>query len=117
MFPRTHDLILEKMCNKMVRQAYKTVRLAVQILNRIHHLSTDFDATEPRLNNTRSIPELKLKVKMDYSLSAQIDTIACCMIAFLFYFELDSLPERYDGKYIVIGHILCSITVDPDDQV
>ena len=110
MFPRTRDLILEKMRDKTVRRAYKTVRLAVQILDRIHRLSTDFDATEPRLDDTRSIPELKSKVEMDYSLSARIDTIARCMIASLFYFELDSLPERHDGKYIVTGHILCSIT-------
>ena len=70
MFPRTRDLILEKMRDKMVRQAYKTVRLAVQILDRIYRLSTDFDATELRLDDMRSIPELKSKVEMDYSLLA-----------------------------------------------
>jgi hypothetical protein len=110
MFPRTRNLILEKIRNKTVRRAYKTVRLAVQILNRIHHLSTDFDTTKPRLNDIRSIPKLKSKVEMDYSLSAQIDTIARYIIASLFYFELNSLLKRYNRKYIVTGHILCSIT-------
>ena len=90
----------------MVRWAYKTVKLAVQILNRIHCLSTDFNATELRLDNIRSIPKLKLKVEIDYSLSAQIDTIAYYIIAFLFYFKLDSLPERYNRKYVVTRHIL-----------
>jgi hypothetical protein len=47
---------------------------------------------------------------MDYSLSARIGTIARYMIVSLFYFKLDSLLERYNGKYIVTGHILCLIT-------
>jgi hypothetical protein len=110
MFPRTRNLILEKMRNKTVERAYKTVRLAVQILNRIHRLSTDFNATKPRLNDIRSIPKLKLKVKIDYSLSARIDTIARYIIISLFYFKLDSLLERYNRKYIVTGYILCLIT-------
>jgi hypothetical protein len=29
MFSRARDLVLEKMCDKTVRQAYKTVRLAI----------------------------------------------------------------------------------------
>ncbi|XTI85088.1 hypothetical protein V2W45_1466041 [Cenococcum geophilum] len=98
------------MRDKMVRWAYKTVRLAVQILNRIYRLSTDFDATKPRLDDIRSILKLKLKVEIDYSLSARIDTIARYIIISLFYFELDSLLERYNGKYIVTEHILYLIT-------
>jgi len=98
------------MRDKIVRRAYKTVKLAVQILNRIYCLSTDFDATKPRLDNIRSIPKLKSKVEMDYSLSAWIDTIARYIIASLFYFELDSLLERYNRKYIVTRHILYLIT-------
>ena len=70
MFPRTCNLILEKIRDKTARRAYKTVRLAVQILNRIYRLSTDFNATKLRLNNIRSIPKLKLKVKINYSLLA-----------------------------------------------
>jgi len=110
MFPRICNLILEKIRNKIIRRAYKTIRLAVQILNRIYRLSINFNTIKPRLNNTRSIPKLKLKVKIDYSLSARIDTIAHYIIASLFYFELDSLPERYNGKYIVTRYILCLIT-------
>jgi len=98
------------MRNKTARRAYKTVRLAVQILNRIHYLSTDFNTTKPRLNDTRSIPKLKSKVEIDYSLSARIGTIARYIITSLFYFKLDSLLKRYNRKYIVTGHILCLIT-------
>jgi len=110
MFLRTHNLILEKIRDKTVRWAYKTIRLAVQILNRIYRLSTNFNATELRLDDIRSIPKLKLKVEMDYSLSARIDTIARYIIIFLFYFELDSLLERYNRKYIVTRYILYLIT-------
>ena len=109
MLARTRDLILEKMRDKTVRRAYKTVKVAAQILHKIHRLSVDFDATEPRLDDTRSIPGLKQKVETDHSLSPKIDTVARCVIASLFYFELDSLPKRSDGKYVVTGHILCSI--------
>ena len=98
------------MRNKTVRRAYKTVRLAVQILNRIYRLSTNFNTTKPGLNNTRSILKLKLKVKIDYSLLARIDTIARYIIISLFYFKLDSLLERYNRKYIVTGYILCLVT-------
>ena len=106
MFPRIYNLILEKMRNKTVRRAYKTIRLVVQILSRIYRLSTDFNTTKPRLDNIKSIPKLKLKVEIDYSLSARIDTIARYMIVSLFYFELDSLLERYNRKYIVTEYIL-----------
>ena len=62
MFSRARDLILEKMRDKTVRRAYKTIGLAIQILHRIHQLSINFNATKLRLNNTRSIPKLKLRV-------------------------------------------------------
>ena len=109
MFPRIRNLILEKIRDKTARRAYKTIRLAVQILNRIYRLSTDFNTTKPRLNNIRSIPKLKSKVKIDYSLLARIVTIARYIIISLFYFKLDSLLERYNRKYIVTGYILCLI--------
>jgi hypothetical protein len=110
MFPRICDLILEKIRDKTVRRAYKTARLAVQVLDRIYRLSTNFNATKPRLDDIRSILKLKLKVEIDYSLSARIDTIARCIIISLFYFKLDSLLKRYNRKYIITGHILCLIT-------
>lgn len=109
MFARFRDLILEKMRDKTVRRAYKTIGLAAQILPKIYRLSVDFETTEPRLDDAKSIPELISKVETDQLLSASIDEVAHCLIASLFYFELDSAPERYDGKYVITGHIQCSI--------
>ena len=31
------------------------------------------------------------------------------MITSLFYFELESIPERIDGKFVGVGHIQCSL--------
>src|SRR6266568_2515938 len=107
MFLRICDLILEKIYNKTVRWAYKTVKVAVQIFNRIYCLNTDFNAIKPRLDNTRNIPKLKSKVKINYSLLAQIDIIIHYIIISLFYFKLDSLPKRHNRKYIITRYILC----------
>ena len=109
MFARIRDLIMEKMRDKTVRRAYKSIGLAAQILPKIYRLSVDFETTEPRLDDARSIPELISKVETDQRLSASIDEVAHCLTASLFYFELDSTPDRYDGKYVITGHILCSI--------
>ncbi|KAF2182627.1 hypothetical protein K469DRAFT_711798 [Zopfia rhizophila CBS 207.26] len=109
MFTRSRDLILEKMRDKPVRRAYKTTRRLFQILHRVHRLSIDFEGAEPRLDDTRSMPVLKEKVQRDHSLSKKIDDITRCVVASLFYFELDSIPERFDGKHVGTGHILCSL--------
>jgi hypothetical protein len=61
------------------------------------------------LDNVHSIPELRCKAEEDNSLSQKIDRVACCFVASLFYFELDSLPRRVGEKYLGTGHILCSI--------
>jgi hypothetical protein len=109
MLRRFSDLLLEKTRDKTVRRAYKTAGLAGKTLHRIHRLSVDFHGAEPRLDDTSSIPELISKVQTDPSLSPKIDAVARCMVASLFYFELDSLPQQCDGKYVLTGHILCSV--------
>lgn len=97
------------MRDKSIRRAYKTVWLVAQILHKIHRLSVDFETSDPRLDDVNSIPKLVSKVEADQGLSAGINEVAYCMIASLFYFELDSLPERQEGKYTIVGRILCSI--------
>ena len=109
MILRTRDLIMERMRDKAVRRAYKIVKTASKVLHRIHRLNVDFDAEEPRLDDTESIPKLKQAVETDPALAPKIDVIARCMVSSLFYFELDTLPERANGKWLVTGHILCTI--------
>jgi hypothetical protein len=101
-FPRLCRLFWEKMRDKKVRQAYHSHP-------RYHRLNVKFDGEEPQLDDVMSIPALKSKVTGDDSISDGVDHIARCIIASLFYFELDSKPESSDGKYIGSGRILCSL--------
>lgn len=98
MFARFRDLVMEKMRDKTVKRAYKSIGLAAQILPKIYRLSVDFETNEPRLDDAKSIPKLISKAETDSRLSVSIDEVAHCLIASLFYFELDSAPERYDGN-------------------
>ncbi|KAI9767708.1 MAG: hypothetical protein M1839_004369 [Geoglossum umbratile] len=101
-FPRLCRMYWEKIRDRKVRQIFQTHP-------RYHRLDIEFDGPEPRLDDTDSMPELKSKAGTDRSLSKVIDNIARCVIASLFYFELDSVPERSNGEYIGTGCILCSL--------
>ncbi|KAI9767636.1 MAG: hypothetical protein M1840_005507 [Geoglossum simile] len=101
-FPRLCRMYWEKIRDRKVRQIFQTHP-------RYHRLDIEFDGPEPRLDDTNSMPDLKSKAQADRSLSKVIDNIARCVIASLFYFELDSIPERSNGEYIGSGCILCSL--------
>jgi len=101
-FPRLCRLFWEKMRDKKVRQAF-------QAYPRYHRLNIQFDDDEPRLDDIQSIPGVISKAQEDNSLSETIENIARCVVASLFYFELDSVPRLFGGKYIGTGYILCSI--------
>jgi hypothetical protein len=53
--------------------------------------------------------EMGRKARGVPSLSGPIACVRRCMIASLFYFELDALPERSRGRYAGSGTILCTI--------
>jgi hypothetical protein len=55
--------------------------------------------------STGSIPEATLKRQADTSLSLQIDTVARCVVASLFYFELNLLLQWHNSRYVLNGHI------------
>jgi hypothetical protein len=111
MLRRLVDLLAEKSRDKNVRQACKAAGLAGRFLHRVHRLSVHFDGTEPRLDDTSSIPDLIAMTQSDPSLSAKIDVAARCMVASLFYFELDpdSPPQKRGGTYVLAGWVLCSV--------
>jgi hypothetical protein len=92
----------EKMRDGQVKQVFRTNP-------RYHRLDTEFDGPLPRLDNIQSIHGLQLKAQEDHSVSKVIDNITRYAIASLFYFELDSKPERYNGEYIGVGSIFCTI--------
>ena len=101
-FLRLCRMFLEKMRDRKIRQNF-------QMHPRYHRLDIEFDQAEPRLDDTKSMSKLKLKVETDNSMSKTIDGVARCMVASLFYFELDSKPDNVEGKSVGTGHIQCSI--------
>ncbi|KAF8856244.1 FabD/lysophospholipase-like protein [Acephala macrosclerotiorum] len=101
-FPRLWRMFWEKMRDRQVKQVFRTYP-------RYHRLDTEFDGPLPRLDNIQSIHELQLKAQEDPSVSKVIDNIARYAIASLFYFELDSKPEKSNGDYTGIGSIFCTI--------
>jgi hypothetical protein len=111
MFCRIRDLLLEKMRDRGVQRACKSVALAGKVLDRVHRLSVGFDGPEPRLDDTNMIRELTIKSQIDPALTSTINIIARRMVASLFYFELDGLrpPQWRNGGYLLRGYIFCSI--------
>lgn len=100
--PRLCRLLWEKMRDKNVRRFF--------LVNpRYHRLDVEFEQEIPRLDDTESMSELKSKVQDDQTISDAIDRISLCLVASLFYFELESIPERINGKSVGRGHIQCSI--------
>ena len=100
--PRLCRLVWENMRDKNVRQAF-------QFNPRYHRLDIEFVQAEPRLDDVMSIPEMKSKVQVENSLSKTTENIARNMVASLFYFELESITEDIDGKWVGIGHNQCSL--------
>lgn len=85
----------------------KNIRRVFEFNPRYHRLDVELE-TEPRLDDAASMSKLKSKVQADGSLSTAINSIARCMVASMFYFELESTPERIDGRSVGVGHIQCS---------
>lgn len=114
MLHRLVEFVLEKWEDRIIRDAIK----ARQDSGWYHRLNTQFASFGPRLDNVECIPALKKLVQEDSSISGDIDSIAQCMVASLFYFELDSIPERDNGRYVGSGCIFCTIRhIDPAFQV
>lgn len=102
-FPRLCRLFSEKIKDKKLRQLFQTSP-------RYHRLDVQFDGDLPRLDDFRSIPELQVRGERDQSISGKIERIARCLVASLFYFELDAVPQRSAGKQVVNGRILCTLS-------
>ncbi|KPA37715.1 patatin phospholipase [Fusarium langsethiae] len=62
----------------------------------------------PSLDDTASMPMLTSMVYHDAMLLKSVPDIAYHLFATLFYFELDTLPQRAGSKFRISGHILCT---------
>ena len=101
----------EKLQDKQIREAIQT-RCVPQWY---HRLDTALDGFGPRLDDTASMPMLKEQAENDDSIAPQIERAACCLVASMFYFELDSVPDRHEGRFVGTGRILCSLPVTDKD--
>lgn len=100
--PRLCRLFWERMKDGKVKETY-------QGNPRYHRLNIQFQDKEPRLDDTESIQSLKKIANDDLSISNEVSNIAQCLVASLFYFQLDGMPERRNGRYAGSGSILCSL--------
>lgn len=55
---------------------------------------------------------LKEQANRDSSISKLIDNAAYYLVASLFYFKLDRDPNRHKERFIGLGRILCSVSVN-----
>lgn len=78
-----------------------------QLKDRCVRLNVEFDSTEPRLDDVQAMKNLKERAWSDPTISATIDSMAKRIIASLFYFELDSMPEHHYHAIQGTGKILC----------
>jgi hypothetical protein len=53
--------------------------------------------------------ELGAHARAAISQSLELDRLAWCLVAELFFFELDWLPRKENGKFSCVGHILCRL--------
>ena len=101
----------EKLQDKQIREAIQT-RCVPQWY---HRFDTALDGCGPRLDDTASMPMLKEQAERDHSISPQIDRAAYCLAASMFYFELDAIPNRHEGRFVGTGRILCKLPVTDKD--
>jgi hypothetical protein len=75
---------------------------------RYHRLNIQFTGLEPSLDDASQIPQLKASVSKtirnnEHSITAVLDA----MVASMFYFELDGVPELTKDGYRCSGYIFC----------
>lgn len=77
--------------------------------DRYYRLNVRFKDKEPKLDDTQSMEAIRLNAEGDQGLSDAIERLASCITALLFYFELETRPETFEGDYNAVGYILCSL--------
>jgi hypothetical protein len=66
----------------------------------------EFKEKEPSLDDTSKMRELSAYARAAIYKSIELDRLAQCMIAELFFFELDSVPRKENGMYSCTSYIL-----------
>jgi hypothetical protein len=99
--PRLFRMFWESMRGENLRQTFQNDP-------RYHRVDVKFKSgEEPMLDDISSIPYLNSKARNDPTVFGVVEEIAKCFIASLFYFELESLPQKVGGRYSGHGQLLC----------
>ena len=82
---------------------------------RYHRLSINFDGNEPGLDDALKIPDMKKSVTRTIKLEeGRITAVVDAIIASMFYFELDGLPNLEAGRFQCSGYIYCRADLQAD---
>ena len=76
---------------------------------RFFRFDVEFDGQEPALDDTTRFQELKSVTQSQLSHSSELDNLARCLVASLFYFEFESNPRYTEGRMSCAGHIMCRL--------
>ncbi|KAF2103254.1 FabD/lysophospholipase-like protein [Rhizodiscina lignyota] len=82
--------------------------------HRYHRLEPMFGKEEPRIDELTALEDLKSFIEDWMSSNEWVQEVRLVLdglIASIFYFELDALPEFIDGRYHVSGQILCRLNL------
>ncbi|KAF1840101.1 FabD/lysophospholipase-like protein [Cucurbitaria berberidis CBS 394.84] len=86
--------------------------IALSLRPRYHRLNVRFTGTEPRLDDVLQIPSLKASVlEVVQEDKIAVTAVLDAMIASMFYFELDELPQLENGDYMCTGYIFCRLDI------
>jgi hypothetical protein len=86
--------------------------VSLNMRNRFHRLNVQFAGPEPSLDDASIIPELKNNVLQTIRQDkCAVPNVMDSIIASIFYFELDTLPEFERGGYSCCGYIFCRMDI------
>ena len=94
------------------RQLLDGARQAIEFSNYVApEVFWRFDVDFPRglasLDNTEAIPEVAHLAELQFSASEDIQKLARRCLASFFHFELNDIPLKTKGRYLVQGQVLC----------
>ena len=106
--PRSYRALMEFVNGRKIAEAFNNGK-GTDLKGRYFRFDPVFDEWEPDLDETSKIQELAAKAREEYRESAEVDTVAQCIVASYFHFELGSKPRKIKGKHHGFGYIRCRL--------
>jgi len=106
--PRSYRAFMSSLSGRKLWQEFRNCGRG-DTEGRYFRFDIEFDGREPSLDNINQMEGLKLRAQAEHSKSKELDNLARCVVASLFYFEFESTPQYEDGEISCAGHILCRL--------